>query len=943
MADVKVNIPGIGEVVATNAASEETLNKLLAVMSKTAKAQDPTQGIFKKMNKEFEDQKKVAEEFEKSLEGLTKEQKKALEAERASTIAAARWATALNGGTQAVSAIGITLGSLGKSVLSLGTQMATSYDEIAKNPIGAAAGQVNTAIDMANTAIHGVADASAGVAHAFGGIPVIGPVVSGLGDAASAAAKGLADLAAAVLHVANDVMAKEFQKSADALDSYTKQGASFAGGMMEMRTLANDAGISLAVLKDAAKSSSESIRAAGLSQGEGTAALANGFLASTKTIGKSGASLSNELIALGYNYQEQIEVQASYMSQLKKTGVDLKNLTPEDLARGTREYAQNLKVISDITGQDAKKLMDKAATETQRASIMNELDTKQKTAYQNAFAALEKMGPDADKARQALFQIMKTGTTNVIGYTQGPALEMIKNLANGVKSGNMEFKDAIGVMSDSAKEAAEANKGSVGATTDMVKGFGISSEAVDGFTQTQNSLLTLNSQSLKEMVNSSDKNATAQADLAGKAGSVEQSFAGVTRSAQNAAVAMEGLASSHLGEYAKLLDDTLSKTTAAFQKAIDFINSGFDLETLKPKEDLEKQKKLDAQDEANAKAASFAEKLFSSHYIAVGLEELAKGAGKGLEAVGATTVGSWTKELGQMAQEERVKSETEYIKDKDIPKYANGGIASGPTTGFLSMLHGNELVLPLQADGTIKPGTEGYKAVMDMLSGPNAMPNMTPSTGDSASRSMLEGFTGSVDNVAKSVTGLVSAQEARLGQTSADISKLLSNQDAQLKQSTSITADLLSQTSGILADQTAKLSQLVSTMPEDIKKSFLESQATQGTNSVQFKDLSDAIANSNKNLTAQMADVGTKFTPTDFSSAFSDFLNPIDSLTELVKKLTDSVSKNSSNSVTTTASTQDTQTQSNDMASRQLETMQEMVAHLRDHKDITQKLLHASL
>ena len=767
MADVKVNIPGIGEVVATNAASEETLNKILAVMSKTTKAKDPAEGIFKTMVKDYRDQKKAADDFEKSLEGLTEEQKKAAKIAQVNWENSRKLANALEGGRQAVSAVAGTLGSLGKSVISLGAQMATSYDDMAKNPISAAAGQVDTAIDMAKTAVHGVADTAAGVAHAFSGFPVIGPIVSGLGDAAAAAAKAIADLGAEMLHVANDIMSKEFQKSADALDSYTKQGASFAKGMMEMRTLANDAGISLSVLKDAAKTSSESIRAAGLSQGEGTAALAKGFLASTKTIGKSGASLSNEMLALGYNYQEQIEVQASYMSQLRKTGVDLKNLTPEDLARGTREYAQNLKVISDITGQDAKKLLDKAAAETQRASLMNDLDTKQKDAYKNAFAALEKLPGDADKARQALFQIMKTGTTTVIGYTQGPALEMIKNLANGVKSGNMEFKDAIGVMSDSAKEAAIANKGSVGATTDMVKGFGISSEAIDGYSQTQNALLALNSQNLKDMVTTSDKNATAQANLAGTAGSVEQGFAGVTRSAQNAAVAMEGLASAHLGEYAKLLDKTLKDTTESFTRIIDFINNNF-----KPKT------------EKNETA-----------------ENSAKIQEEGLKVLSDPKSSFWEK-LGASAAMGAGMS--------------NGGIASGPTSGFLQKLHGSELVVPLQADGTPKTGTDGYKMLMDIMGSPGNVVSGTQSSG-----------------------------------------------------------------------------------------------ATGGTN--------------------------------DFASSLKDIINPIASLTDIVKKLTDGLSKGSNAGASTNTATDMAQQIADDWQSKQYNIMQEMVGHLRDHKDISQKLLYAGM
>ena len=47
--------------------------------------------------------------------------------------------------------------------------------------------------------------------------------------------------------------------------------------------------------------------------------------------------------------------------------------------------------------------------------------------------------------------------------------------------------------------------------------------------------------------------------------------------------------------------------------------------------------------------------------------------------------------------------------------FANGGIASGPSTGYTSMLHGKELVLPMKEDGSLKENSTGMNELMKML------------------------------------------------------------------------------------------------------------------------------------------------------------------------------------------------------------------------------------
>jgi len=681
MADVKINIPGIGEVVASNAASEETMLKILAVMDKTTKKQqDPSQGIFKNMVKDYQSQKKAADEYEKSLEGLTKEQKKALASEREVALSQLKFERALLGGVQAVSAITGTIGSLGKSVLSLGVQMATSYDEMAKNPIGAAAGQVNTFIDMANTAVKGVADASAGVAHAFGGIPIVGPIISGLGDAAAAATKGLADLAAAVLHTANDVMAKEFQKSATALDVYTKQGASFANGMVEMRTIANDAGLSLTLLQDAAKNSRQELRESGLSQGDAVKVLAKGMLSAKDTIGKSGASLRNEMLALGYNYQEQGEIMAQYMAQQRSAGENLKNIAPAELARGAREYAQNLKIISDITGEDAKKLMEKAKAQAMEADLMAE--------------AYAKGGPEAVKKLQAqlatmpeamkkgYMEFVSTGGTAIadaatnVAITQNPKImEQYRQQYETLGDANKKQQDALIESGKLTEQTGKYAREHLEDTRTLAMAGRLSGDGQLQAVSTLNNSLIMAGAKLEEGTTQASKDASdAQAKLAASANSLESNFASITKTMQDNAVRMEELAGEHLEEYGEVLKRTADATAEAFDKAIKFINSGFDVASLtaKPGDAENKARMSEAK---NNYDKEFAGAGFFQKFFQIGMTESQRKANANLNDAGTANM---------------QHNDTDYFSS--IPHLDGGGVVSGPSSGYLAMLHGTEKV-----------------------------------------------------------------------------------------------------------------------------------------------------------------------------------------------------------------------------------------------------------
>jgi hypothetical protein len=212
--------------------------------------------------------------------------------------------------------------------------------------------------------------------------------------------------------------------------------------MTEMRTMATGANLSLKTLADAAKMSSEEFRLMGLSQGDGVKKLAKGMEAASRTIGKSGGSLRDEMLGLGYSYEEQGAIMAQYMAQQKASGA-LEKMTTEQIAKGTKDYAINLKVISDITGQDAKKLMEKARAESMRGALMSKLDAKQQESFKLAHSAMAGMGPEF---QNALMQMLAGGTvtdpmidrlvkltTDCKAFTDDLRYFMIKEIVNGNK------------------------------------------------------------------------------------------------------------------------------------------------------------------------------------------------------------------------------------------------------------------------------------------------------------------------------------------------------------------------------------------------------------------------------------------------------------------------------------------------------------------------------
>ena len=732
MASVQINIPGIGNIVADNAATEETLQKILAAMQgKGGAGGGGATGGGQMSAKSLKEQEKETEARKKNTKA-SEESTKQTKSSGAAAEAASKYVKGLGDGLKVgIPQVGNALIGFGRTMAqtaaAVATSFATSYDQMAENPIQAAATMMATNIDLAGAAAKTLIDVGAGLGKAASGL--LGPFSAagaGFVDAVSASAKAAVDFATTVLKMANDVMAKEFQKSADALKGYTKAGASFAGGMIEMRNVAHDSGLGIKQLTAAVTASSEEIRLSGLTQADGARMMAQGMKGLTTTIGKSGSNLRDEMLAMGYSYEEQAQIVAQYGAQMKASGIDVRNLAPAELARQTKDYATNLKVISDITGQDAKKLMEKARADSMRGALMGKLDKDQQKAFKDAHATLMTLGPEAGpKMQQALMQMLAGGTvTDPVIAGNAEAMELIKKTAAGVTSGN---QDMITTTQSGAAEFADKMRAEGETATSTAALMSSSFSGVGKEMATFQDSVRSTSQLQVDAAQVSKDAAIKQSEAVDP---MTESYKKLTGSMQTFQNQMEAMASNALPAYAKILQANQEQTMKLFQEGVDAAG--------------------DFAAYAKKKAAEFAEGNMPSKETQDKAGNALVGASKG--AVAGALLGSVIPGIGTAlgAGLGGLLGGTYGYFEKNTAKNAEGGLA---TPGKLNIFGeaGPEAAVPLP-DGRTIPVTFDTDSLTKMMGSGNdkVMEDLALAIKDlSASMSKGSQTSGAMDSIAQ--------------------------------------------------------------------------------------------------------------------------------------------------------------------------------------------------
>lgn len=446
---IKIDIPGVGEVTVENAAQEDTMREILKAINKSdkTKAKDEDAAKRRAARENTESLNESTSALDDFMGTLGTTGRAAAVASRA--IPQVAIASAVVG--KSFGAVANAAGAVTKNLLNFGVSIAATaasasiamikgMDDAARDPVLAG----KKVIDMEIDAAEGLVDAFASILE---GIPLIG---KGLAKAVGGVGKALAEAAKA----ANEAMSKEYEKSVNNFKAFNTAGASFAGGMGEMDKLATNSGIGIESFSKVIGKSQDSIHRMGGGAADAGRKLSDGLHALTTTTGKSGQSLRNELFKLGVAYEDQGSVMMDYMASAKAAGKDLQNMTPEDVAQGTKEYAKNLKVLGDITGQNAQKLMQAAQVDSNRASLTGTLTKDQNEAFKSVHTIFSSVAPDL---QEALTQYVATGAiTNKAVLMNSNVLDEVRKAGDAIKSGTMTAEQSMQYASDATARMAKS-------------------------------------------------------------------------------------------------------------------------------------------------------------------------------------------------------------------------------------------------------------------------------------------------------------------------------------------------------------------------------------------------------------------------------------------------------------------------------------------------------
>jgi hypothetical protein len=302
----------------------------------------------------------------------------------------------------------------GKSLKSL---VATIYNSVmtttdtllsSTDTLGITLTALKSGIDVASKTVGFVADFAKMFTKA---VPGIDMGLDLLGDGA--------EIAGSVLKDVVDLLGKEVSKTISAYQKMSTVGAVFAGGMEEMRATSQSANMGLEEFNRIIVDNAKDFSAAGLGMSEA----AKRFASVSKTMSDSG--LREQISNLGYSFEEFGGLTADIMARLGTSG-QLNFKSDQEIGQLTVEYAKNLRLISNITGEDAKKKMDEARKSALKAGVYEKV--MQQGGAEGLKKFQEQLALMPAQLQQGALEYIATGGTAVRDVATNMAMQQIPGI-----------------------------------------------------------------------------------------------------------------------------------------------------------------------------------------------------------------------------------------------------------------------------------------------------------------------------------------------------------------------------------------------------------------------------------------------------------------------------------------------------------------------------------
>ena len=445
---------------------------------------------------------------------------------------------------------------------------------------GLAGGLMEGAIDGMNVGAQTVGGSmqAAGTAMSTSVNPKIRTlgIVSGV---AGSAVKSLGDAAAATGKFIVGFLVKQLEQTVEAFNKTSATGAMFADGMTGMVNAAGDAGLTVKQFSGVLEKNSDDISKSGMGMTEGARRIGS-------ALKSGGKEMQTSLLKLGYGFEEQAGLVAETMATMKGSTVGPLRATDAQIADQTQKYAENLRVITAITGEDAKKKIEQVKQQASQLAFQQKLASK---SPEQQAAVVRAMANMSDIERKNFMDMVNFGS--VINKEGAIAQATSRGLTESVSATYKAYQEG---------------------TLDEVK---------------QREIATANTEQIKKDMLANTGIATAQAaGVGGTIGAVGEALGKElefrNKMTPEAIAAADELAKSQKNANDQLTTNTVSAARAAQQMAVDLQNlvlpqlSKFAELSASILGELQKQlksftKHTDDQDRANWKVMTFWEKLTS--------------------------------------------------------------------------------------------------------------------------------------------------------------------------------------------------------------------------------------------------------------------------------------------------------------------------------------------
>ena len=335
---VEIDIPGIGKILAENAASEHTLEELLKVMQGIQKQLKSSQGP----NNKAPPPGKAPPPSKASPAGASGGSTP--RASAAANKAQAQQTQQIGKSSKGLTALGIATGAASTAF----SKVTTGAGVVAGSFLSLTQSAFSAASQLAS-----MGNSLTSAASSFSMIPVVGPMLAGVFGAVAAAA----------------------EKQLGSFQQLASVGATFGGSMNAMTNAASGAGLTVDQFSKIVSSNGQAMAELGGT----TEAGAKRFADLGKKMKQSG--LGDELLRLGYSTEGINKGMAGYIATMGSSG-RLQGASNTQLAQGAATYMKELDGLSKITGQnreDLAKERERLAKDAQVEAAMQHLDEKQRS------------------------------------------------------------------------------------------------------------------------------------------------------------------------------------------------------------------------------------------------------------------------------------------------------------------------------------------------------------------------------------------------------------------------------------------------------------------------------------------------------------------------------------------------------------------------------------